>query len=216
MSKHAWNVRGITPETMVRGIRVYRVARTLQSQPVSIDIHSYRQAMAFTGYFLERQRQSGSLDEWSLWRGALRSKHLYARGLNADNYEGLGRRVMVEAIIRGWRYWYKLPVLNPDGDVAYPLTPERPEPLLWQLLMNFQETIQYEPLRDYLEDKGYDYLINVFETGHKHRRPLYEPDAYQSFGPEEMAGEPLVPLDDDWYRVVIDEHEGDPNEETSV
>ncbi len=90
MSGHLWDVKTFKDDTVSSGVGAY-----LRACKNGL---GFTEALRFSGYFVETVRQNGGSynNVKSVWDGAVRSKHRYARGHNGSNYLWAGRRMFCE------------------------------------------------------------------------------------------------------------------------
>jgi hypothetical protein len=135
MARHAWLSLNLACQTLDRGLEAFAWARRAGA--------TTDRALAFTGYLVERGRQS---IRWPsprrLWEGAKCSGFRFMRGPNASNYDRLGRRIVAQALRVMYGRRPGQPLLG-GGDF-----------LLGTLLRQWEEGGDFYPLRDYIEEQG--------------------------------------------------------------
>jgi hypothetical protein len=148
VARHAWESLRLAQRTLDRGLGAFAWARRAGA---TVDL-----GLAFTGYLVERGRQSNS---WptprELWQGGKRSGFRFMRGPNAQNYDRLGRRVVGQALRVMVGRQPNLPAVG-GGD-----------PLLGTLLRQWEEGGDFYPLRDYIDEQGpvMAHMLELLERG---------------------------------------------------
>lgn len=143
MAKHIWLVKRFMPPTVDMGVAAYRIARTIGKEDLL-------PACQFAGYCVEQIRQKGrgsSSGPFGLerspkgiidyiWDRASRRK-MYAVGKNAYYYLYAGRRLLATRL---------------RDRVAQ--CGHTHGSLLGALIVAFEELSEWQPLHDYLEERG--------------------------------------------------------------
>lgn len=145
MARHIWKVEAYEAPTIRTGMIAYRVARQQGA-----DVPG---ACRFAGYYLERLRQGGrgNSDERPavaalvVWRSAYRCGQRYARGKNRENYERAGRNLLLNCLM------VEAQALNDET--------------LDGMLDHYNQTGEWQALRDYLEEMGHDKALAVMDLG---------------------------------------------------
>ncbi len=99
MAAHVWNQKTYGESAVGTILAAYRTARR--------DGLGFVDACRFAGYALESIRQKGQASGGygspnRVWQAALLSRHRYAKGHNAGNYELAGRRVLCQHLRDSW------------------------------------------------------------------------------------------------------------------
>lgn len=102
MSKHVWLCKRWGERVLEIARRAYHLARIKAATDSTI---TYEEAFRFTGYVVESFRQKGGGIDYGrhsrlfvadcLWEASAARGFLYRRGINRDNYELAGRRMVL-------------------------------------------------------------------------------------------------------------------------